>query len=72
MIAAKELAEQAKAAKPNVRYAYSTNDTTVAAWSNDRWIPVAGRLLTGEFVPMSYELLVDGKPVGSRLEYIEI
>uniref|UniRef100_A0A6H1ZQC1 Uncharacterized protein n=1 Tax=viral metagenome TaxID=1070528 RepID=A0A6H1ZQC1_9ZZZZ len=68
---AKEIAQQAKAAKPHVRYAYSTNDTTVVVWSNNRWVPVAGRILTGGFVALPYELLVNGQPVHANLEYVE-
>lgn len=71
-MSAKELAQRAKAAKPNVRYAYSTNDSTVAAWSNDHWAAVAGRIISGGFVSLPFELLVDGKRITDTLHFIEV
>ena len=72
MMSAKELAVKAKAAKPEVRYAYSTNDTSVAAWSNEHWTIVAGRILTGGFASIPVELLVNGIRFGADLDFVEV
>lgn len=61
-VTAQELAQQAHAARPNVIYQAATDGNSVAAWSSGRWVPVAGRLITGEWAELAYELLVDGKP----------
>lgn len=65
-VSAHELALQAIEGRPNVRYAYDAkSDAAVGAWveSMGRWVMVAGRLITGEWASMPYELLVNGEPV---------
>ena len=60
---AKQLAEKAKADHPDVRYAWA--DAAVGAFNAacGRFVVVASRLLTGEWVDVPFEVLVNGQPV---------
>lgn len=61
-----ELARQAKAAKPHVRYAVAENGGAVGAWNDalGRFQPVAGRSIADDrWYSMPYEVLVNGQPV---------
>ena len=72
---AQELARQAKEAKPHVRYAYGERHGggCVAAWSTDRWVPVAGQLIgSGEWYSLNVELLINGKPIADGTNWIEV
>lgn len=66
---AKQLAVIAKKAKPSVRYGYSTDDTTVGVYKDNRWIAVAGRILTGAFANLPYELLINGQNPTDNLTF---
>jgi hypothetical protein len=61
-VTAQELAQQAHAARPEVIYQAASDGNSVAAWHEGRWIPVAGKLITGGWHELPYELLVNGKP----------
>jgi len=69
---AKQLASQAKAAKPKVQYGYSTDDTSVAVFKDNRWVVVAGRILTGEFASMPVEIFVNGHNPTDDLAFIAV
>lgn len=69
---AKELAITAKKAKPEVKYGYSTDDNSVAAFKHNRWIVVAGRILTGGFASMPCELIVNGHNPTDDLTFIAV
>jgi hypothetical protein len=68
-----ELATQAKQAKPHVRYAYGEKHGggCVAAWTSERWMPVAGQLIgSGEWYALEHEILMNGKSV--EVEWTEV
>jgi len=69
---AKELAIKAKDAKPDVQYGYSTNDTTVGVFKDNRWIAVAGRILTGDFASLPVEILVNGINPTDNLTFVAV
>ena len=72
---AEELATIAKREKPHVRYAYGQKHGggCVAAWSNNRWVPVAGQLIgSGEWYSLTAEILVNGKPIDTGTEWTEV
>jgi len=68
-----ELLAIARKGRPNVRYALNRNGTAIAAWAEPlgRWQVVAGKLLTGEWASLPYELLVNGEPVHKQEDWIE-
>lgn len=68
-----ELAQQAKRAKPHVRYAASVDGSTVFGWSTEhgRWQRVAGLMLDGRWMSLEYELLINGEPLPD-LEKVEV
>lgn len=59
---AQELADRAHAARPGVIYRAAKDGASVAAWSDGRWVPVASRIISGGWVSLPYELLINGKP----------
>ena len=55
----------AKEGRPNVKYVLNDKKDAIGAWdvNQSRYVPVAGRLLTGEWVNLPVELLINNKPV---------
>ena len=70
METAKELAVAAKQAKPDVSYGYSTDDSTVAVLKDNKWIAVAGRILTGGFASLPVQLLINGVNPVDKLDFV--
>lgn len=60
---AAELVRLASEAKPHIHYRAHTNGTAVGAWNDrlERWVTVAGLLITGKWASMPVEILIDGK-----------
>lgn len=49
--------------RPHIVYRAASDGNSVAAWTNGRWVPIAGRILgKGDWASIYTELLVDGKP----------
>lgn len=69
---AKELAVHAKDAKPELIYGHSTDNNTVGVFKDDRWIAVAGRLLSGGFASLPVEILVNGHNPTDDLTFITV
>ena len=69
---AQELVEIAQRGRPTVRYRAHANGTAVGAWSEEhqRWITVAGLLLTGQWASMPVEILVNSKPMVDQAGYL--
>ncbi len=70
METAKSLAIKAKEAKPEVSYGYSTDDSTVGVFKDNRWIAVAGRILTGGFASLPVEVLINGVNPIDKLDFV--
>lgn len=70
---ARELLKIARDGRPNVRYAMHRNETAIGAWVEDkgRFVVVAGKLLTGEWASLPYELLVNGAPMHKPEDWVE-
>ena len=60
---ADQLLAIARQEKPHVRYVTNKKRNAIGAWSTEkqRYTPVAGLLLTGQWVEMG-DLLIDGVP----------
>jgi len=65
MKTAQEMLEIAQKGRPEVKYVTNDKGDCIGAWVDNlgRYVTVAGKLITGEWVSMPYELLVNGKPV---------
>jgi hypothetical protein len=70
---AQEIVENARKAKPHVRYAAHKDGGAVAGWAESlgRFVIVASRAITGEWVSMPYELLINGSPCHTPADWIE-
>jgi len=62
---AQHMLNQAQVAKPHVKYVLNDKRNIIGAWSStlNRYVCVASLSLTGEWVSMPYELLVNGEPM---------
>lgn len=62
---AHDIITQAYETQPHIRLAVSKSGDTIGSWSEEknRFVVVAGRYITGEWVSLPYELLVNGKPL---------
>ncbi len=69
---AKELALQAKEAKPSVAYGYSTDDTAVGVLKDNIWVIVANRILTGGWANMPVQLLINGECMADSMEIVAV
>lgn len=60
-----ELLAIARKEKPNIKYYADKSGDNIGAFDEkfNRIVCVAGKLITGEWVSMPYELLVNGKPI---------
>jgi hypothetical protein len=63
IMTAQELLAIARSENPSVKYVTNAKRTAIGAWSADRnrYTPVAGLLLTGQWVEMG-DLLINGTP----------
>ena len=64
-ITAQEMLEMARDGRPNVKYVTNDKEDFIGAWVEDlgRYVAVAGKLITGKWMNLPHELLVNGKPV---------
>ena len=64
MSTATALLARAKAARPTVDYRFNASQTAIGAWNTQlsRFQVVACQAITGEWVSMPYEVLIDGQP----------
>lgn len=62
---ASRILREARQAKPHVRYVLNDKQTVIGAWSDalNRYVCVACVAITGEWVSMPYEILVNGEPM---------
>lgn len=60
-IDARDLLQMARTGRPSVTYALNVEHTVIAAYVEGTWHGVAGKLLTGEWVSMPVELLINGQ-----------
>lgn len=67
---ANELLTIARKEKPHVKYTQNAAGNAIAAWSDNRWIPVAGLTITGHWIPIETELLVNGVPTWPNEKWI--
>jgi hypothetical protein len=67
MMTSTELLAIARKGRPNVRYAVNTTDDSIAAWSESesRWVRVAGKMITGEWCDVPFEILINGEPMAA-------
>jgi hypothetical protein len=68
-----ELLQKAREGNPAVRYAASKDGLAIGAWVEawGRFAVVAGLAITGEWVSLPYELLLDGKPPYGPEDWVE-
>lgn len=60
---AEQLAQIAAEGRPNVCYRAAKDGNSVAAWTDGRWVPVAGRTIPrGDWYSIELELTVNGHP----------
>jgi hypothetical protein len=59
---ATEVIARAYSEQPNIRLAVTPSGDVIGAWSNQlqRWVIVASLTLTGQWVSMEYEILING------------
>jgi hypothetical protein len=59
-----ELLAIARKEKPNVRYAASQDGGAIGGWDEKlgRFVMVAAKVITGEWLSCKYELLCNGEP----------
>lgn len=58
--------------KPNTRYATNAKENVIAQWLNDRWTIIHVYTLDGKWINGGDGLLVNGKPIVSQDEFIEV
>ncbi len=65
---AQAVLDRARKEKPDVRYVLNSERTVIGAWSESlgRYVCVACLALTGEWVSMPYEVLVNGQPMVNK------
>jgi hypothetical protein len=58
----REVIEQAYREQPHLKLATTAAENVIGAWSNElgRYVIVASLALTGEWVSMPYEILING------------
>ena len=63
-----ELLTIARKGRPTVRYAITATGDAIGAWVEEynRFVRVAGKLVTGEWVSLPVEILIDGRPIPAQ------
>lgn len=59
---------------PNSRFAVHYSGLSVAGWDSTlgRWVPIAGKTITGKWCAMPYELMANGKPLHKQEDWREV
>ena len=72
--AAEQLAVKLKTEAPEHRFAYASDGSSVAYWcdARQRWVDVAGRVLSGGWQGGLGDILVNGKPLNHRKTFVEV
>jgi len=74
MRTAREIIHNTYAGQPELKLAESKSGACIGAWDVDqgRYVMVAGKALTGDWVTMPYELLLNGKPPVAAEDWIPV
>jgi len=70
IMTAHELLKIVRKGRPEAKYVTNDKQNTIGVWVEDlgRYVAVAGKLLTGDWSEMPYELLVNGEPIPIKWE----
>ena len=62
---AQEVIAQAYSEQPHLKLAVNEKQTVIGSWDNNlqRFVAVASLAITGEWVSMPFEMLINGKPM---------
>jgi hypothetical protein len=68
-----ELLEIARQGRPHVKYAAHRTADVIAAYSEEhgRFIAVACRAISNEWIAMPFEILIDGKPTYTDADFAD-